>query len=200
MFAFLNFFYFPSSHLFRWQYLHKYCILVLYVTIGIDKMKIHTKKQWVISNCHKKIYSKEIAEEKLVADTIYSTWSITSCEQQQQQYLGDGAIIKVIPVPVLGVAAIACIVSSASCSMMANDPRQIVHSLNSKLVFVYIQCVTTLTHQKWCSLTQGWGLRIRHFFPRIRIRLSWQNIPDPTWKRNEAWICWFWFIFCSRWK
>ena len=23
------------------------------------------------------------------------------------------------------------------------------------------------------------GMRIRHFFPRIRIRLSWRNFPDP---------------------
>ena len=35
------------------------------------------------------------------------------------------------------------------------------------------------------------GMRIRHFFPRILIRLSWKNIPDPnptpdpTWNRNE---------------
>ena len=24
------------------------------------------------------------------------------------------------------------------------------------------------------------GMRIRHFFPRIRIRLSWKDIPDQT--------------------
>ena len=35
------------------------------------------------------------------------------------------------------------------------------------------------------------GMRIRNFFPRIRIRLSWKKIPDPdptpdpTWNRNE---------------
>ena len=24
------------------------------------------------------------------------------------------------------------------------------------------------------------GMRIRHFFPRIRIRISWEKNPDPT--------------------
>ena len=37
-----------------------------------------------------------------------------------------------------------------------------------------------LSSIRCCKVHSFAGMRIRHFFPRIRIRLSWKNIPDPT--------------------
>ena len=62
----------------------------------------------------------------------------------------------------------------------------------SILYKIYLLCLFTLnTHWKHIENTSNskveWqpGMRIRHFFPRIRIWLSWKNIPDPTWNRSE---------------